>query len=129
LTCLIKLDPHAYFVAVGGYSVIGFIEVVRFKDLELQRHRKPAAGAFWAEPDENLSGFNNLPGNERLESVEIKQTVRVRFLGPVRPELLQRFFEFGIGKLPPGGYPHSDDVGHQAIKGSGYLRIITRQLA
>ena len=40
LTCLIKLDPHADFIAVGGNRVIGFIKVVRFKDLKLQRYHK-----------------------------------------------------------------------------------------
>ncbi len=54
----VDLDPHPHQVSVIKNGLVGFVEVVGLKELELQGNAKVVFRVSWPESDEDLAAFN-----------------------------------------------------------------------
>ena len=86
---LIELDAVADDVAVGQLQLVGWIQHLRLEELQLQRHRQPLGGSPWPDPHEHLSSFKESQSDEVLETIEVGAAIRIAFLSPLPPEVVE----------------------------------------
>ena len=63
LSQLVKLDTRPDNMAIAERLVIADRQVLRFKNLKLQWHRKPVILTAWPQPDKAFTTFKHRPGD------------------------------------------------------------------
>ena len=86
----VELDSRAHDVSGGQFRIHGGRQVLGLQDLELECHRQAILGAAVAKAHERLPALDHGAAGKRLETVEVGETCRIRFLAPIPPQRVDR---------------------------------------
>ena len=110
-------DPAAALQGAG----LAVVQVVRLQHLKLERHDQPILRAAFTEADEALARLEHAAHDQRLDAVEIEQSIGVALIDPARPGLLcAASFD---------GDASADDVGNKCVAGAGGVGVVSHQCA
>ena len=135
-----ELDPAAHAVVLG-HLLRGLIapqrQLLRFDQLQLQRHRQALFPRARAEPDEHLAGLHHFARDDHLLAVEVRlagsRVVRVvldvRFPDPPVPFLQDQFADLLIRVLRHHADAAPDRVRHIRIHRRGRPRTVAHRVA
>ncbi len=89
----VELDPLPDDIAARRHLVAIERQHLRGQHLQLQRHRQAILRPPRSEPKEHLARDEHFARGAALQAVEVGETLGVRFIGPVEPELLDLCFQ------------------------------------
>ena len=126
----VVFDPIADLTSAAGiFAVLPLVQVIRFKNLKLNRNREAVRTPPGALDREGLAAFDHASDGKRLNPVKVRMTVGVAELLP--------FFEKGVDLgvqvlvlgLGAGANARPDKVIHKDRHGAGGGRVVPDKIA
>jgi len=105
------------------------VKEIGLEHLHLHRNGQAVLGTTGPAPDQDLTAFDHLSADQRLQAIDIELPVGIAIAGPGFPEFVDRPVEPVVARCRARHDAGADDVVDQHRHRLGGMRIVAHQIA